>query len=279
MAISEKIELLGKEYYTAQKIGIPGELTLQAIPTVSELDFVTSEDFDQVMVDKILPQAVKEQIDFKNLLEIDYSWLLRCLRILNYGPYYTTNSIFCPKCGRQYGEYTVDFQMINCKPLPEGFKNNFLIKRDEFLEFNGDIEIKMLTIGEAMQAYKDTAFQRPNGMINRELARDCYMVKSISGKINLSPIEIRLKLEKEMSSADFIILKDRINELTDYGLRAGGRCTCPNCHNTDATFIALVDDRFFRPTLGDLRAWKKDLGGRKTQNTAGSKAEDVRKHN
>lgn len=263
MAVSEKIELLGKEYYAAQKIGIPGELTLQAIPTVSELDFVTSEDFDQVMIDKILPQAVKEQIDFKNLLEIDYSWVLRCLRILNYGPYYTTNSIFCPKCGRQYGEYTVDFQMINCKPLPEGFKNNFLIKRDEFLEFNGDIEIKMLTIGEAMQAYKDTAFQRHNGMINRELARDCYMIKSISGKINLSPIEIRLKLEKEMSSADFIILKDRINELTDYGLRAGGRCTCPNCHNTDATFIALVDDRFFRPTLGDLRAWKKDLGGRK----------------
>ena len=42
--------------------------------------------------------------------------------------------------------------MINCKPLPEGFKNNFLIKRDEFLEFNGDIEIKMLTIGEAIQA-------------------------------------------------------------------------------------------------------------------------------
>ena len=73
MAISEKIELLGKEYYAAQKIGIPGELTLQAIPTVSELDFVTSEDFDQVMIDKILPQAVKEQIDFKNLLDIDYS--------------------------------------------------------------------------------------------------------------------------------------------------------------------------------------------------------------
>ena len=164
-------------------------------------------------------------------------------------------------------------------PLPEGFKNNFFIKRDEFLDFNGDIEVKMLTIGEAMQAYKDTAFQRPNGMINRELARDCYMIKSISGKINLSPIEIRLKLEKEMSSADFIILKDRINELSDYGLRAGGRCTCPNCHNTDATFIALVDDRFFRPTLVNLRTWKEDLGRRKAENTTGSKAEDVRKHN
>ena len=278
MAMTEKVELLGKDYYASKNIGIPKELTLQAIPTVSELEFVSSEDFNQTMLEKILPQAVKESIDFGNLLEIDYLWLLRCLRILNYGPYFSTNTIYCDRCGRTYGEYIVNFTDIQCLPLPENFSNRFIISRDEFLEFSGDIEIKMLTIKEALMAYKDTAFQRPNGMINRELARDCYMITSISGQSNLSPIEVRLKIEKEMSSADFIILKERIKQLTDYGLRAGGTTTCPKCRSNNAMFVALVDDRFFRPTLDCLRTWKKDKSRRGDENSTRNKTKDVREH-
>ena len=93
--MSEKIELLGKGLYT----DIPDELTLTSIPTASELDYVGSEDFEATMLDKILPQAVEEKINFRNLLEIDFQWLCRCLRILNYGPYYTTNAILCSDCG------------------------------------------------------------------------------------------------------------------------------------------------------------------------------------
>ena len=47
MAISEKIRLLGAGLYT----DIPDELTLNALPTVSELDMVSSEDFDMTMLD------------------------------------------------------------------------------------------------------------------------------------------------------------------------------------------------------------------------------------
>ena len=275
MALSEKIELLGKSYYESQKTGIPSELTLQSIPTVSELEFVTSEDFDQTMIDKILPQAVKEQIDFGNLLGIDYDWILRCLRILNYGPYYTTNVIYCKNCGRRYGEFTVDLRTVECKPLTEGFKNRMLISKDEFIDFDKDIEVKLLTIKEILMAYKDTAFQRPNGMINRQLARNCYMVQSIGGQAHLSPIEVKMKIEKEMSIADFNIFKELINEVTDFGLRAGGPCTCNKCHATDATFIALVDDKFFRPTLVDLRTWKADKCRRALEDTARNKAKNV----
>ena len=42
MAISEKIELLGKGLYD----DIPDQLTLKNIPTASELDYVGAEDFD-----------------------------------------------------------------------------------------------------------------------------------------------------------------------------------------------------------------------------------------
>ena len=121
MALSEKIELLGKGLYK----NIPDELTLASIPTISELDYVSGEDFDETMINKILPKAVEEDVNFRELLEIDYQWICRCLRILNFGPYHTTNAVYCGSCGeRSYGEYLVDLRTIECKVLPEGFVND-----------------------------------------------------------------------------------------------------------------------------------------------------------
>lgn len=265
--ITEKIELLGKGLYE----NIPDVLTLSAIPTISELEYASGEDFDETMLEKILPKAVEENIDFKQLLEIDYQWICRCLRILNYGPYHTTNAIFCDKCGKtSYGEYIVNLNTIKCKPLPEGFVNDITISRDEFLDFDGDIHIKLPTIQKMLNSYKDKAFQTPDGKPMRELARICYMISSISGNSNLTPIEIKIKVQNELSSADYIILKDRVSELTDYGLRAGGATSCPKCGSPGAAFIALVDDRFFRPTMGDLRRWKHDRNTGKDQDVPGS---------
>lgn len=114
--ISEKIELLGKGLYD----DIPDQLTLSSMPTASELDYVGSEDFDATMLDNILPKCVKEQVNFRKLLNIDYLWLCRCLRILNYGPYYTTNAILCDNCkSHSHGEYRVNLNTIGCTPLPK----------------------------------------------------------------------------------------------------------------------------------------------------------------
>lgn len=253
MAISEKIELLGKGLYK----DIPDVLTLTAIPTASELDLVSGEDFERTMLDVILPQAVQEKIDFNELLEIDFQWLCRCLRIINYGPYHTTNAIFCSDCGKtSYGEYQVNLETISCKALPEGFVNDLVIKKDEFIDFDGDIHIKLPTIQKVLNAEKDKAFQSSDGKSNREFARICYMISSIAGNSNLTPVEIRLKIRNSLSAADYIILRNRVQELADYGLRAGGKAQCPKCGSKDAAFIALLDDRFFRPTVGNLREWK-----------------------
>ena len=274
--MSEKIELLGKGLYT----DIPDELTLTSIPTASELDYVGSEDFEATMLDKILPQAVEEKINFRNLLEIDFQWLCRCLRILNYGPYYTTNAILCSDCGNtSYGEYVVDLRTIGCKSLPEGFKNEIKISKDEFIDFNGDVVLKLPTIQDIMNAYKDKAFINEKGRVNRDLARMCYMIKSIKGKSGLTPIEIKMKIQKDLSAADYVILKKEITEMTDYGLRAGGTVTCPKCQSSTAAFIALVDDRFFRPTLGDLRQWKRSRDTGSDEDVSGDKTAAVREHN
>lgn len=273
MAISEQVELLGSGLYKGKNI--PDKLTLEAIPTISELEYISSEDFDSTMLDKILPQAVKEHINFRDLLEIDYHWILRCLRILNYGPYHTTGSIFCPNCGRLYGDYKVNLNTIGCKPLPKDFKNEIVVSRDEFIDFKGgDVKIKLLTIHEATLASKDTAFQLPDGSINRSYARMCYMIKSIGTDEGLSPIDVKMKIEKSFSSADYLILKDVIHDLTDYGVRAGGSTICPKC-GSEATFIALIDDRYFRPTLDDLRTWKNDRDKREVKNSAGNSSTNV----
>lgn len=271
--LSEKIELLGKGLYK----DIPSELTLTSIPTISELDYVGSEDFEATMLDKILPEAVEEEgINFRDLLEIDFAWLCRCLRILNYGPYHTTNAIFCNNCKKtHYGEYQVDLRAIECKALPEGFKNELKIPKESFLDFDGDITVKLLTIQETINAYKDTAFAGPDGEVNKELARICYMISSIKGNSNLTPVEVKMMIQNQLSAADFIVLKDNVSTLTDYGLRAGGSTPCPKCGNRDAAFIALVDDRFFRPSVGNLRTWKNDRSARKDEDAAGSKTATV----
>lgn len=254
MAITEKIQLLGAGIYK----DIPGELTLKSMPTGSELDYVGAEDFDAVMLDSILPQSVEENINFRNLLEIDYQWVCRCLRILNYGPYHTTSAIFCDSCGQtSRGEYRVDLRTINCKTLPPKFDNKLKISKDEFISFDQDVILHMPTIQEAINASKDKAFQNAQGRSNRDFARMCYMIHQIGTSDNLNPFEVKLKLQKDFEPADFMILKRRVSELMDYGLRAGGSAQCPNCHSKHAAFLALIDDRYFRPTLDDLREWKR----------------------
>ena len=252
MAISEKVELLGKGLYT----DIPDVLTISSIPTASELDYVGSEDFDKTMLESILPQSIEEKIDFKKLLEIDYYWICRCLRILNYGPYYTTNVIICDKCGKlSQGEYRVNLNTVACKPLPPGFVNDIIIPSDEFMDFEGEIHLALPSIQKMLNAFKDKAFQVA-GEPNKELARICYMITSIKGHKGIIPLEIKNIIQRELSAADYMILKNKVSELTDYGLRAGGQTQCPKCGNMEAAYIAMVDDRFFRPTMGDLREWK-----------------------
>lgn len=257
--ISEKIELLGKGLYA----NIPDVLTLKAIPTASELDYVGAEDFDKTMLETVFPVAIEEfasgEISPYDLLELDYRWICRCLRIVNYGPYFTTNAVFCPDCGKvSQGEYQVNLNTVDCKTFPEGFVNDLTISKDEFMDFDGDVKIKLLTIKETMQAYRDTAFIRKNGDVNMELARICYMIKSLGQRSTMSPVEIKLVIQNAFSPADYALLRDAINDLSDYGLRAGGKTICPKCGSKEAGFYALNDDRFFRPQVGDIKRWRTD---------------------
>jgi hypothetical protein len=211
------------------------------------------------MIEKILPSAIDEKIDFNILLEIDYQWLCRCLRILNYGPYHTVNTIFCGDCHVvSHGEYNVNLYSVECVPLPQGFKNSITISKDEFIDFDGDVVLKLPTIREILTAYDDNAFKNADGSINRELARICYCIKKLGQDEGLTPFDVKMRILGQFSPADYHILKSVMEDVTNYGLRIAGKCQCPNCRGNNGTFIALTDDKFFRPTLGNLRAWKAD---------------------
>lgn len=274
MALTEQVELLGKGLYGGK---IPDILTITAIPTVSELDYVSAEDFDKTMINSILPKCVEEKhIDFGNLLEIDYHWLLRCLRILNYGPYISTNLILCPTCGTLNGDYQCNLYNVDCITLPDGFKGTVTIPRDSFIDFNGDVQLRLLTIQEALNAEKDMAFNY-NDKKNLELARYCYMIKKLGNVENVPPVEMKLAIERELSRADYLLLGNLIREHTDFGLRAGGICTCPKC-GEEARFLTFINERYFRPSMADLTRWKEDRNRGRTENSSGSKTNTVQKH-
>jgi hypothetical protein len=270
--LTEKLELLGKGLYT----DIPDEITLTNIPTASELEQVGSEDFMKTMVNKIFPEAIVEDFDYGNLLEIDYHWTCRCLRLLNYGYYHTTNQVWCSDCGQaSYGEYRVNLTTIGCKELPQGFVNEFRIKKDEFVDFNSDVVFKILTVKELLAMFSDKGFKDANGKTNEEFGRICYMIKEINGKKGIGPAEVKHIIKNNMIDADYRVLKETAFMLSDYGIRAGGTCTCPKCGSETAAFMALVDDRFFRPTVGDLREWANDRRQRKSGDVSGNTKKDV----
>jgi len=269
--MAEKIELLGKDVYT----DIPKELTLKAFPTVSELDYVGAEDFEKTMLDIIFPQCIEEKINFHKLLEIDFQWICRGLRFLNYGPYHTVSAIICNKCGTVRGEWPVDLRTISCKPLPEKFNGDIIISKDEFIDYKKDVHLHLLTIQEALDARKDKLFKRPNGTSNTRYARICYSISSMGNIKDITPVSAKHEIETEMSAADFKILEQVVSDLTDYGLRGGGKCQCPSCKSTEAAFIALPDDRFFRPTVGDIRKGRANRSVRGDENPSGDSSKAV----
>lgn len=270
-AVSEKIELLGKNIYT----DIPPQLTLKSFPTSTELEYVGAEEFEKTMLDEIFPKSIEEKVNFHKLLEIDFQWVCRGFRFLNYGPYWTTNGFICEKCGPVRIEAQVDLRTVGCKALPETFSNDIVIGKEDLIDYDKEIHLHLLTIQDALNIRQDAAFKKADGSVNTEFARICYSISSMGSEKNINPLAAKLQIEKNLSPADYRILKSTVAELTDYGLRGAGKCKCPQCHSENAVFLALADDRFFRTTVGDLRAGRNDRSLRGMEVTAGDKTETV----
>jgi len=245
VAISEKLQLLCK--YD----NIPSELTISAILTEDELRYVGDESFLDLMLTVILPKVVAEDVDFYKLFEIDFNWICRCLRILSFGPIYTTNSIFCDSChNTTYGEYKVNLNSVKCIPIPDDTPEIMRVSKHEFIDFDKDIFFKLPTIGEIQNMMKNQLFIRKDTVIDALLGRLCCMITCIGDQVDISDKSILDIFKNKMISADYQILRAIINQMTNFGLESCGKTQCPRCKSIDATFIALPDDRYY------VRPWE-----------------------
>ena len=258
--LSESVQLLaGEGFYKTIPTGI---VKINAVPTASELEYVSSEDFDSTMVRSILPQVVENgsDIDFTELLVIDYDWLCRCLRMKSYGPFFTTDRIICPDCNKVHrGGYKVDLRNVGINVLPDNFVNSMTVSSDEFIDVKDDFVVKLLTVKDLLAMLKDNAFNRSNGKKSLTLERICYMTKQIGTNQNLTPLDVRSYIRKNVSSADYEILKSCVNDVDNYGLHAMGSVKCPVCGSIEAYFVAMQQDKFFRPAVGDVREFKSAI--------------------
>lgn len=276
--LSESVVLIGKGLYKT----IPDEIKISAVPTASELEFVGAEDFDGCMIRTIFPQVIEnsESMDFGELLDIDYDWICRCLRMKSYGPFFTANRIFCPDCNEVHkGEYQVDLRRVGVNPLPDSFVNKITISAEEFIDVKDDFVMQLPTVRDRLAMNKDSLFQRKNGGMNVTLARICYMTKQIGNQQNLTPVDVRSYIHKNFSSADYEILKDLVNQNDNYGLRFMGQVNCPVCGSENAYFVAYAQDKFFRPSVGDVRSFKSAIRSGDWKNLPGDPAEYVRLDN
>ena len=250
MAISERIQLLSR--YD----DIPPEITISCILTEDELRYVGDESYIDLMLDVIFPKVVAEQIDFHSLLEVDFHWICRCLRILSFGANHTTNSIFCDSChNTSYGEYKVNLNTVGCIPLPEDAPEQFMIRSADFIDFTDNVFFNLMTINDLRRMSKDPLFVMSDGKVDLIVGRLCYMITGFGTDINLTPIQVKHIIRDRLSSADYYMLKSCINEMADFGLRSHGIAQCPKCGSREAVFIALPDDRYY------VRPWELQGNG------------------
>lgn len=275
--LSEKVVLIARDAYST----IPNELNVNAVPTATELEYVGAEDFDKAMVNDVLPKVVddSEGMDFSELYDFDYDWLCRCLRLKSYGPYFTTNRIFCPDCNDVHrGEYQVDLRSVPITPMPKGFVNDLTVDAEEFIDCKDRISFKLLTVKDKMHIDQDTMFDRSDGTKNLSLARLCYQIKSIGNQKDMTPLDVRQYITKKMSAADYEILKDCVAKLTNFGMHVMGYTACPVCGSKNAYYIALQQDKFFRPSVGDIKQYKSAIRSGDWKKLPGNPSEYVRKH-
>lgn len=242
MGISERVELLST--YT----DIPHVLTLSAMSTELELELVSNEDYNATMLDIIFPKLVQGDINFRHLLEIDYQWLCRCLRILSYGSEVTIRSIICDECGStSQGEYKIDIRLVECKPLPQGFVNNFIIQPESFLDESiGYVSFHLPTVDEYTKITDSLREFDSNPMFSRI----CHVIDSIGNVRFDSPEAVKLFIQDNISAADYQVLCSTVMRMSDYGLKSYGDIVCPKCKKPGAKFLALADDIYF------IRPWE-----------------------
>lgn len=194
---------------------LPTEVTLRSMTTKDEKLIFGSSNGD--IVNKVLANCIKEDIDIMKLVNQDKMYLLIQLRILSYGPYYHINAT-SPSDGVSR-EYKIDLSELGVKKLDEKeYKKNtsFTLPRSKDqvvvqlldgyaskkVDDNIRKQLKMAAESKAKLSYDDAEFEQTNA----------ERLVSVNGK-DLSHVE-KLKYFDNMLAMDSAFIRDRIDNIT-----------------------------------------------------------------
>ena len=261
MLMNEDHEFL----YDYSDVNIPQTITLSSYTSRMEKLRLSSDNLHQAMIKHILPQVIEPNIDVRKLYEPDYYLLLRHLRILTWGPFWTAQSWVCSDCKNEsgtQGKLYSEPKQINLNTVGvlrpdkgEELKKTITIKPEEFYFVNAEVKLHLnrcqdMLFYTARVAKGDEEF--------RALAAS---IQSVSG-MDFVDVSEAAEWLGNLPSVDETVIEEKYKEAFNVGLQNKVEFTCPKCGGRAWSYVP-VNDYYFRPTKEDLQQWKALLASSK----------------
>lgn len=261
MLMNEEHEFL----YDYSDVGIPQTVTLSSYTSRMEKLRLSSDNLHQAMIKHILPQVIEPKIDVGKLYEPDYYLLLRHLRLITWGPFWTSQSWVCTNCkneggtlGKFYNEpHQIDLNTVGVLRPDEGevLKTSFVIKPNEFYLTNGEVKMHL-------NRCKDMLFYSAKvGKGDEEFRSLAAAISSVSD-MDFVDISEAAEWLGGLPAVDEQIIETRYKEEFNVGLQSRVEFTCPKCGGRAWAYVP-INDYYFRPTKEDLKEWQTLLASSK----------------
>lgn len=251
--------------YDYSDVGIPSEVTLSAYTSRMEKLRLSSDDLHGVMIREILPQVVNPKIDIKKLYAPDYYLMLRHLRILTWGPFWTAQSWICTDCinpSGATGKFYDEPRQINLTEVPvlcpedhSELVKTVTIKKDEFMTLDADVKLHL-------KRCQDILFHTAKVKKGYEEFRP--LAASISSVSGMDFVDISEAAEwlGGLPAVDEEIIEQSYRDTFNVGLRDRIEFRCPKCGGRAWAFVP-INDYYFRPSKEDLKEWRSLLASPK----------------
>lgn len=251
--------------YDYSDVGIPQIVTVSGYTSRMEKLRLSSDNLHQAMIKHILPQVIEPKIDVRKLYEPDYFLLLRHLRILTWGPFWTAQNWVCTDCINEAGSkgkfYTepkqIDLTTIGVLRPDKGeeLKKAFVIKPEEFMFCNAEVKMHL-------NRCQDMLFYTAKVDKSDEEFRALGAAIASVSDTDFVDISEACEWLGNLMAVDEELIERRYMEEFNVGLQKRVEFKCPKCGGRAWAYVP-VNDYYFRPTEEDLKEWKTLLAASK----------------
>ena len=245
---------------------IPQTVTISSYTTAHEQLRLSSDNLTKVMIESILPECIDPKINIKELYEPDYWLLLRHLRMVTWGPFYTPGHYICPECAKENSDSGIVTKwdgMINLADMaivrPDDAKELVLthtISRDKFIFLDADVTIHLNKCKDLLLIERTRVPEE-----QKKLLPLAASISSVEG-VDFVAVEEVVDWLSSLMPADFDVITEEYTQAFKFGLTNRCNVKCPKCGGAAFCYVQ-VNDNYFRPTRENLTEWKKLLGNSK----------------